>query len=122
MTASPVKTMSNGISSNADDRHAAIDYLKKLKAGEQAERPAITDTHILSELDTADFLCKEAGGNLETLERMYQSFASVEKGGRKQHPLFAEVVAEEIATMRRMLATMTLSELLIKELPPTRFA
>jgi len=66
-----------------------------LKAGEQVERPDIHDAHILTELDTADFLCKEAGGNLETLSRMYQSFAAVEKGGRKQHPLFAEVLAEE---------------------------
>jgi len=87
--------MSNGISSNADDRHAAIDYLKRLKAGEQAERPAIHDAHILAELDAADFLCKEAGGNLETLERMYQSFAAVEKSGKKQYPLFAHLVAEE---------------------------
>src|SRR6266704_5853841 len=93
--ASPVKTMSNGISSNADDRHAAIDYLKRLKAGEKVERPAITDKHILSELDTADFLCTQAGGNLETLSRMYQSFAAFEKGGKSLHPLFAEVVAEE---------------------------
>ncbi len=115
-------TSANGTSASQSDKHAAIDYLKRLKAGEKIERPAIHDKGMLSELDTADFLCKEAGGNLETLERMYQSFAAVERGGRKQHPLFAEVVAEEIATMRRILATISLPELLIKELPPARFA
>src|SRR5260221_10108309 len=115
-------TSANGTEVSQSDRHAAIDYLKRLKAGEKAERPAIHDAHILSELDTADFLCKEAGGNLETLERMYQSFAAFEKGGKSLHPLFAEVMAEEERGARRKLATMTLTELLVKELPPARWA
>ncbi len=88
-------TSANGTSASQSDKAAAIDYLKRLKAGEKAERPAIHDAHILAELDTADFLCTQAGGNLETLSRMYQSFAAIERGGKSLHPLFAEVLAEE---------------------------
>ncbi len=115
-------TSANGTSASQSDRHAAIDYLKRLKAGEKVTRPAIHDEDMLTELNTADWLCGQAGGNLETLKRMYQSFAAFEKGGKSLHPLFAEVVAEEERNTRRKLATMTLTELLVKELPPARWA
>ena len=57
----PVKTMSNGISSNADDRHAAIDYLKRLKAGEKAERPTIHDGRMVDEIGQAEHMVTMAG-------------------------------------------------------------
>src|SRR6266567_6871364 len=107
----PVKTMSNGISSNADDRHAAIDYLKRLKAGEKAELPAIHDEKMLDEIEQAGHMVSLACGDLSKLSLMYQSVSLVEIGGKPRLPLFAEVMAEEERNTRRKLATMTLTEL-----------
>lgn len=123
MASPSTKTMSNGNSSHQSDKHAALDYLKALKRGEKAERPQITDEHILEELNTADFLNLQAGANTERRESMYTGLGMAEDNqGRKQFPLFAEVLAEAARDARRKLATMTLAELLIKELPPARWA
>ena len=88
-------TSANGTSASQSDRHAAIDYLKRLKAGEKAERPTIHDGRMVDEIGQAEHMVTMAGGNLSKLSLMYQSVASVEIGGKPRWPLFAEVMAEE---------------------------
>ncbi len=86
-------TSANGTSASQSDRHAAIDYLKRLKAGEKAELPAIHDEKMLDEIEQAGHMVSLACGDLSKLSLMYQSVSLVEIGGKPRWPLFAEVMA-----------------------------
>ncbi len=89
-------TSANGTMPSQSDRHAAIDYLKRLKVGEKVERPAIHDKRIGDELEEAEHLVKLAKGDLVALERIYKGLAMAEGNrGKKMNPLFAELLAEE---------------------------
>src|SRR6266702_2218315 len=101
MSACPGKTMSNGISSNADDKDAAIDYLKRLKAGEKVTKPTLHDGKMAEEIELVEHYVALAKGDKAALDRIYKGLAMVEDNhGKKLNPLFAEVVAEEEESTR----------------------
>src|SRR5260221_5617705 len=95
--ASPVKTMSNGISSNESDKQVTLAFMREVKAGKiDVTLPEVhggeCEQAILLTLHQASM----ARGDLLALDRMYKSLAMVEDNrGRKKYPLFAELVAEE---------------------------
>ncbi len=84
----------NGTEASQSDKHAAIDYLKRLKAGEKVERPDIHDKGMLTEIGEAEHMVSLACGDLSKLSLMYQSVSLVEIGGKPRWPLFREVMAE----------------------------
>ena len=94
-------TSANGTSASQSDKHAAIDYLKRLKAGEKAERPAIHDAQMAKEIELVEHYVALAKGDKAALDRIYKGLAMVEDNhGKKLNPLFAEVVAEEEESTR----------------------
>src|SRR6266567_2779857 len=96
-----VMTSANGTSASQSDKHAAIDYLKRLKAGEKAERPAIHDAQMAKEIELVEHYVALAKGDKAALDRAYTGLAMTEGSrGKKVHPLFAEVVAEEEESTR----------------------
>jgi len=114
----------NGTAPSQADREATLAFMRAVKAGKTDVTPPEVhgeecEQAILLTLQFATM----ASGNSETLDRMYKSLAQAEgTRGKKQYPLFAELVEDEIASLRRKLSTMTLAELLVKELPPARWA
>src|SRR6266702_7391537 len=99
-----VMTGANGTMPSQSDRHAAIDYLKRLKAREKVTRPAIHDAQMAKEIELVEHYVALAKGDKAALDRIYKGLAMVEDNhGKKLNPLFAEIVAEEERGARRKL-------------------
>jgi len=112
----------NGHRSASEDRKLALNYLRHVKAGELAEVPTIQDEKIAKELAHAPQLVVQAGGNLETLDRIYRGLASAKtERGHALYPLFAEVIAG-LDTERNRPKPFTLASLMEEKIPPARWA
>src|SRR5258708_35962304 len=93
----PVKSMSNGISSNESDKQATLAFMREVKAGKtDVTLPEVHGDECKQAILLTLQQAYMARGDLLALDRMYKSLAMDEGNrGQKKYPMLARLVAEE---------------------------